>query len=54
VWGRTESARSAYRELVAKDSEGECEECGECLAKCPQEIPIIEQLKETAAALGDS
>ncbi|MFC1525242.1 aldo/keto reductase [Candidatus Latescibacterota bacterium] len=51
VWGRTERARADYRKLVEADSEGECEECGECLEKCPQDIPIIEQLKETAAAL---
>ena len=54
VWGGTEAARAAYRELLAQESEGECQECGECLPKCPQEIEIIEQLKETAAALGDS
>ena len=28
-----------------------CLECGECEPKCPQNIPIIEQLKETAEAL---
>ncbi len=32
---------------------GECEECGECMEKCPQDIEVIEQLKETAAVLGD-
>jgi len=29
-----------------------CIECGECEEKCPQHIPIIEQLKETHEALG--
>jgi predicted aldo/keto reductase-like oxidoreductase len=53
VWGRTEQAKAEYQKLIASDSEGECEECGECLDKCPQDIPIIEQLKETAAALGE-
>ena len=52
VWGHTDQARAEYRKLVAGESEGECEECGECLEKCPQDIQIIEQLKETAAALG--
>ena len=52
VWGRTEQACSEYQKLLAGESEGQCEECGECLEKCPQEIQIIAQLKETAAALG--
>lgn len=52
VWERTEHARLGYQKLLAKDSEGECQECGECLEKCPQNIEIIDQLKETAAALG--
>ena len=29
-----------------------CIECGECLEKCPQNIPIIEQLKEADQILG--
>ena len=52
VWGQTERARAEYRKLLARDSEGTCEECGECLSKCPQSIEIIAQLKETHAALG--
>ena len=30
-----------------------CTECGECEPKCPQDIPIIEQMKEVADALGE-
>ncbi|MFH1572188.1 MAG: aldo/keto reductase [Gemmatimonadota bacterium] len=52
VWGRTEDARSRYRDLLARESEGECEACGECLPKCPQQLEIVQQLEETAAALG--
>jgi hypothetical protein len=29
-----------------------CRRCGSCLSKCPNDVPIIEQLDETAALLG--
>ncbi len=51
VWGLTEHAKNMYRKL---DINAEtCVECGECEEKCPQNIPIIEQLKESHAALGE-
>ena len=28
-----------------------CTECGACEAKCPQKLPVIEQLKETHKVL---
>jgi predicted aldo/keto reductase-like oxidoreductase len=57
VWGLTDLARRGYRHLGPEHREKwlpatECVECGECEPKCPQNIPIIAQLKETAAALG--
>ena len=51
VWGLTEHARGIYRRL---DPNAEaCVECGECEEKCPQNIPIIERLKESHTALGE-
>ena len=51
VWALTEHARSIYRRLDANAEA--CVECGECEEKCPQDIPIIERLKESHAALGE-
>jgi len=64
VWGMEESARAAYAKLsmqgawtpyagmVIGKQAGECLECGECEPKCPQNIPIVEQLREVARVLG--
>lgn len=51
VWGLTPVAREGYAQLGPDKEEGKrnaeaCVECGECEEKCPQNIPIIEQLKE--------
>lgn len=58
VYGQKEDAKSMYtqigkvRWLPGKDASA-CAECEECLEKCPQKIPIIEQLKEAHQILGN-
>ncbi len=55
VYGLTEPARRRYRRFGEEGNlnAGACVECGQCEPKCPQKIPIIEQLKETQRALGE-
>jgi len=64
VWGLEEEAKKAYAELSAEGvwtpyarriyglAAEACVQCGECEPKCPQNIPIVEQLEEVAATLG--
>ena len=65
VWGLEKQAKEAYSKLTEKDTwtpwagmisglkADACIQCGECEPKCPQDIPIIDQLEEVAAALGE-
>jgi len=61
VYGLHAHAKREYRSIKpdAKqaDKKGEradaCQECGKCEEKCPQDIPIMEQLKEVAKTLGE-
>ncbi len=52
IWGLTEHAKELYGRLGEANAEA-CVECGECEEKCPQDISIIEQLKESHAALSE-
>jgi hypothetical protein len=59
VYGLADYARNEYQELGKRMKEDQkapawaaaCEECGECEPKCPREIKIRAQLKETHKAL---
>ncbi|MCD6360788.1 MAG: aldo/keto reductase [Armatimonadetes bacterium] len=58
VWGLTDTAKQHYARLGPDNREGllqadACVECGQCEEKCPQNIPIIQQLKETHEALAE-
>ncbi len=63
VWGLEKEAKNAYARLSKEGSwmpygkvsglnADACQECGECEAKCPQNIHIMDQLKEVAQTLG--
>jgi len=54
VYGLLDHARNQYQGWLSEHQQSAafCQECGECEPKCPQKIPIIQQLKETEAALG--
>ncbi len=61
VYGLKEHAQRQYSRLGERKVDEEpapawaeaCIECGECEPKCPQDIPIREQLEEVRKALGD-
>ena len=47
VYGLEDYAVEEYRRLVAQEKDAsQCIECGTCLDRCPQNIEIIDQLKE--------
>jgi predicted aldo/keto reductase-like oxidoreductase len=63
VWGMEKEARAAYARLGGRTrwepwgkvngrKAKSCTECGECEPRCPLGIPIMAQLRDTAAALG--
>ncbi len=59
VYDVTDYARNDYAQIgkvpwLSGKPASECTECGDCEEKCPQKIPIREQLKETARVLGAS
>jgi predicted aldo/keto reductase-like oxidoreductase len=53
MFGNWKSAAWQYDTFFASLGHGgdQCLACGECLPKCPQQIPIIEKLAEAHAAL---
>ena len=58
VYGLTDHAKAAYGQYMRGEGwvkgadVSKCTGCGVCEEKCPQKLPIIEQLKETHATLG--
>lgn len=51
VYGLEEYARKQYTMLVKRGQDASlCIECGECLDRCPQNIPIPDQMKQVVEA----
>ena len=57
VYGLTDHAKDAYSQIISGNDwtktadASKCTGCGVCETKCPQKLPIIEQLRETHKAL---
>jgi len=57
VYGLKDHARNAYGQVIrgegwVKSADAtKCTECGVCEAKCPQKLPIMQQLKESHTTL---
>ena len=50
VWGHLEEGRRAYAATVQHGGRAsDCVACGQCVKACPQQIPVIDWLKDCAA-----
>jgi hypothetical protein len=52
VYGLMDWAKERYASTDAEKRASACVECGQCEPKCPNQLPIVEQLAEVAKALG--
>ncbi len=47
--GNVEAARQAYAQLAVKASS--CQECGDCMERCPFDVAVTDHMKEAVAIL---
>ena len=53
IWGQLEAGKAEYAKVVANGgAASDCIACGQCERACPQQIPVVDRLKDCAAALG--
>lgn len=52
IFGAADYARIEYKKLPDRLKPTLCVECGECIDKCPDRLPIIDMLKEVEAMFG--
>ena len=50
VWGQLEEGRRQYADVVENAGKaGDCIACGQCESACPQQLGVIQYLKDCAA-----
>ena len=52
VYGLSEWARAEYAAIAEEKRASACIQCGECEPKCPNKLPVMDQLVEAGEALG--